>query len=150
MILFGRGNHPLIEAYGAINLPRDKCLHCLRWKTFILHQMDQDLVTHSMRKCSQAVDGILVPRKTVTNMIDTQVFKTLNIPMENWLILLTYTTGTFNTVTKKAWAVSVLSECNNKLGTPSGKCGWKKGKGQRNSPCNLRAWRKSCSVVRDK
>ena len=65
--------------------------------------MDQDLVTHSMRKCSQAVDGILVPRKTATNMIDTQVFKTLNIPMENWLILLTYTTGTFNKVTKKAF-----------------------------------------------
>ena len=65
--------------------------------------MDQDLVTHSMRKCSQAADGILVSRKAVTDMIDTQVFKTLNIPMENWLILLTYTTGTFNKVTKKAF-----------------------------------------------
>ena len=65
--------------------------------------MYQDLVTHSMRKCSQAADGILVSRKTVTNMIDTQVFKTLNIPMENWLILLNYTTGTFDKVTKKAF-----------------------------------------------
>ena len=65
--------------------------------------MHQDLITHSMRKCSQAVDGILVSRKTVTDMIDTQVFKTLNIPMESWLILLNYTTGTFNKVTKKAF-----------------------------------------------
>jgi len=65
--------------------------------------MYQDLVTHSMRKCSQAADGILVPRKTVTNMIDTQVFKTLNIPMENWLILSNYMTGTLNKVTKKTF-----------------------------------------------
>ena len=95
---FGGGEgHPLT------NLPRDKRLHRLWCKTFILHQMHQDLVTHSMGKCSQATDGILVSRKTVTDMIDTQIFKTLNIPMENWLILLNYMTGTFNKVTKKAF-----------------------------------------------
>ena len=88
--------------------------------------MHQDLVTHSMRKCSQAADGILVSRKTVTNMIDTQVFKTLNIPMENWLILLNYTTGTFNKVTKKAFQEIPLIFFFMSLGTPSGKCGFKK------------------------
>lgn len=162
MSLFGRGNHPLIEAYGAINLPRDKCLHCLRWKTFILHQMDQDLVTHSMRKCSQAADGILVSRKAVTDMIDTQVFKTLNIPMENWLILLTYTTGAFNKVTKKAFQeipliiffIHELSQpCQGVIiywGHHPASVVQKKSKGQRNSPHNLRAWRKSCRVVWDK
>ena len=135
--LFLGGGPPTNWSVGATNLPRDKCLHCLWWKTFILHQMHQYLVTDSMRKCSQAVDGILVSRKTVTDMIDTQVFKTLNIPMENWLILLNYTTGTFNEVTKKSlsrntidtifsWAVSALSGCNNKLRIPSGKCGSKK------------------------
>ena len=76
-----------------------------------------------MRKCSQAADGILVSRKTVTNMIDTQVFKALNISMENWLILLNNTTGTFD---KEAFQEIPLIIFFMSLGTPSGKCGFKK------------------------
>lgn len=115
---FWEGGAPTNWSVEATNLPRDKCLHCLRWKTFILHQMHQDLVTHSMRKCSQAADGILVSRKTVTNMIDTQVFKTLNIPMENWLILLNYMTGTFNKVTKKPLFTIIIDNIFHELSQP--------------------------------
>ena len=99
--------------------------------------MPQDLVTHSMRKCSQAADGILVSRKTVTDMIDTQVFKTLNIPMENWLILLNNTTGTFD---KKSLSRNTIDNIFHELGDTIGQVWFqKKSKGQRNSPHNLRA-----------
>ena len=46
-----------------------------------------------------------MPREPVTDMFDTQVFQTLNVPMEMWLFFMSYLTGSSRRI--KEW----FNEC---------------------------------------